>query len=192
MIVPYDYYWPGNHSLFHALQSETWKSWVNFFKLHLCVLEKLLNSTTNYLWVTLRLRIHLISFFGMIGEIWASTSCFFDKFEARMLGLFEQVCEFVESAEKSRKFVEWRSNKVWIGSNFCQTSIRLSFVLKKCWVVSKLFEHFNQICSTFARHSFDARHLNGPLITISLQECLQPKRRRVSGLHQRYLKPISN
>ena len=43
----------------------------------------------------------------------------------RMLGQFEQVCDFVKRPEKSRKLVElkWESNQVWIASNFCPTLI---------------------------------------------------------------------
>ena len=36
----------------------------------------------------------------------------FDKSVERMLGPFEQVCDFVESAEKSRKLVKLESNQI--------------------------------------------------------------------------------
>ena len=69
---------------------------------------------------------------------WSSFS--FDKYVEWMSGLFERVIDFVESAEKSRKLVEWTSNQVWIWSNLCPTSKRLSLCYQESWVVSKSFD----------------------------------------------------
>ena len=59
-----------------------------------------------------------------------------------MLGPFEQVCDFVKSAEEA--LVEWKSNQVCTESNFCPTSIRL---------FSKKLDHVETVKTlpTFAR-----------------------------------------
>ena len=50
-----------------------------------------------------------------------------------MLGPLKLVCVFVENAEKSRKFVQWKSNQI----------------SQKHWIVSKLLEAGNECCPTF-------------------------------------------
>ena len=66
-----------------------------------------------------------------------------------MLGPFEQVCDFVESAEKRRKLVaKWRSNWIELLPDF-HTTFSL-FSIKLDGVENRL----SNSCSTFAGHSF--------------------------------------
>ena len=55
--------------------------------------------------------------------------------------------------KKNRNLVEWKSNQIWIGSNFCLTSIRLFLCSQKTLVMSKPFENFLHLlfgfCPTF-------------------------------------------
>ena len=113
--------------------------------------------------VAITLMVHLNS----LNFAWPS----FSKFPERMFGSFEQVCNFVKSAKTSRKVVDWKLNQVWIGSNFCPTSIWLfltfSLFSKKLDSVETFSSNF---CLTFAQHSFWVKLiiqncLNGPLIT---------------------------
>ena len=43
----------------------------------------------------------------------------FDQFVEQILGLIDQLCDFVESAEISLQLVKWKPNQVWIWSNVC-------------------------------------------------------------------------
>ena len=66
----------------------------------------------------------------------------FARLLGQMCGVFEQVCDIVESAEKSAKLVEWKSNKF----KFDQTFARLPYVCRNC------LNTLSNFCPIFVRH----------------------------------------